>query len=370
MAGFTELEQLLDYRALTEVYSEYGRTAAGVNPLFDFYTRVPSRNFDMDEVEFIKLGTVKDPSQVNFRGNPARRRQPTGKARRALSMLNMFDVLNLKVDSLMFLREPDAWLLQQGGANEIAQQLEDMATAHRYLKWLWIAKNFTGSAVYIDANGDILESSTGAVVTIDNGLPAANQSQVDLSNFGGSGNAIAAAWDVAGTKLLTQLDVLNHTCVEYQNSEPLRHIWLHPTGKAWVRQNTEILAMYDAGQERLDRALMGETFEINGYTFHFYGGTYTATDGTNKPFIPLTKAIITPEPGPWLAQGNGVQIVPKTVDVQPGEFVNFAGWDKHYGDFAYFQAEHNPPSVNCFAGTNWLWGFRNPASVFAPTVDF
>ena len=368
MAGFTELEALLDYRTLIEVYQDYGRQAA-TNPFFDFYTRGPSKNFDTDQVEFIKLSRVSDPAPINYRGQPARRMSPTGKTRRALAMLNMFDVLNLKADSLMFLREPESWMLQQGGATEIQQQLEDLALRHLYTKYVWLAKYFGGGAIYIDANGEILESSSGAVVTVDTGIPAANQSQIDLSNFGGSGNAIDAAWDVAGTKLLTQLDRLNHTAVEFQGSEPLRHIWVHPTAKAWIRQNTEILAMY-ASIERLDNALLGDAFEINNYVFHFFGGTYEAADGSRKPFIPLTKAIITPEPGPWIAQGSGVQIVPTTVDVQPGQFVNFAGWEKHYGDFAYFQAEHNPPSVNLFAGTNWLFGFKNPSSVFVPTVDF
>ena len=369
MAGFTELESILDYRTLTEVYQEYGRQNAGTNPFYEFYTRGTSKNFDTDSVEFIKLGRVTDPAQVNYRGQPARRRQPTGKGRASLAMLNMFDVLNLKTDSLMFLRDPEQWMLQSGGASEIQQQLEDMATSHLFLKYLWVAKYFSGGAIYIDQNGDILEGSAADAITITTGIPAANQTQIDLTNFGGTGNAIDAAWDQSGTKILTQLDKMNDA-VEYQGSEPLKHIWLHTVGKRWLRENTEILAFYTAGQERLDRAMMSETFEINGYTFHFYGGTYTAADGTVKPFIPITKAIITPEPGPWIAQGNGVQIVPKTVDLQPGEFVNFSGWDKHYGPFAYFQAEHNPPSVNCFAGDNWLYGFKNPTSVFVPTVDF
>ncbi len=370
MAGFSELELLLDYRSLTEAYQDYGRQNGGGNPFFDFYTRGPMKNWDTDSVELIKLSRVKDPAPLNSRGNPARRLQPTGKTRRALAMINMFDVLNLKADSLQFLREPDQWLLQNGGATEIQQQLEDMAAAHVVTKHLWLAKYFGGSAIYIDANGEILESSSGAVVTVDTGVPSANQSQIDLTNFGSTGNAIDAAWDVAGTGILTQLDKLNHTAVEHQNSEPLRHIWCHGTARAWLRSNTEIKALYSAGMDRLDNALRGDTFEINNYVFHFFSGTYTAADGTNKPFIPLTKAIITPEPGPWIAQGNGVQIVPTTVDVQQGQFVNFAGWEKHYGDFAYFQAEHNPPSVNLFAGTNWLFGFKNPASVFVPTVDF
>jgi len=369
MTQFTQTKLLLDYRTLTEVYKDFGRTSGGTNPLYEFYTRGTSRDFDTDSIEFIKLSRVTDPAPLNRRGNPARKRQPTGKGRATLKMLNMFDVLNLGADSLLFLREPGQWALQQNGATEIEQQLEDMATAHRYTKYLWVAKQLSGSAIYIDPNGDILESSSGAEVTVDTGIPAANQTQVDLANFGGSGNAIAAAWDTASTKILTSLDVLND-CAEYQGSEPLRHVWLHTTAKKWFRENTEILAMYAAGQERLDNALRGDTFEINNYTFHFYNGTYTAQDGTKKPFIPVTKAIITPEPGPWIAMGQGVQIVPKTVDVQPGQFVNFTGWDKHYGDFAYFQADHNPPSVNCFAGTNWLYGFKNPSSVFAPTVDF
>lgn len=399
MADLYDVKSILDYRELTEGYVAWGRNGTP-NPFFEFYTGmsapdVPDESppltgggsvsvnadgstttaaglpqYPTDQVEFIKLGRVKDPAPINFRGQPARVLQPTGKSKAELAMLNSFNVISLSMDVMQMLREPDQHILQQRGRTEIAQQFEDFGTRHRVLKQVYVAKSFLGGAIYFNAEGEILESSSGAAITVQTGVPAINLGQLDKADFGtGSGDIVATAWDQAGAKILTQLEDLAEA-TEYQNTEPLRHIWLHRSNKKWLRENTEILAFYGAGQERLDKDLLSDTFEIGNFTFHFYGGTYTAADGTTKPFIPKDQAIITPDPGGWLAQGVGLQLIPTTLDIRGTVEEAVASWQEHWGDFAYLLCDHNPASLNMYMGFNWLFGFRNPASVFAPTVDF
>lgn len=402
MAELYDVKSILDYRELTEGYVAWGRSGTP-NPFFEFYTNqsTPAEppaeseppltgngaavvvtddgatttapglpQYATDQVEFVKLGRVKDPAPINFRGQPARVLSPTGKEKASLTMLNSFNVISLGMDVMQMLREPDQHILQQRGRTEIAQQFEDFATKHRVLKQVYMAKTFQGGAVYFDGEGEILESSSGAAITVSTGIPAINIGALDKADFGtGSGDIIAAAWDVAGTKILTQLEDLSEAA-EYQNTEPPRHIWLHRSNKKWLRENTEILAFYNAGQERLDKDLMADTFEIGNFVFHFYGGTYTGSDGTTQPFIPKTKAIITPEVGGWLAQGVGLQLIPTTLDIQSSIQDVVSGWQDHWGEFAYALADHNPASINMYMGFNWLFGFRNPSSVFVATVDF
>lgn len=403
MAELYDVQSILDYRVLTEGYVAWGRSGAP-NPFFEFYTNMSTPaeppdegeppltgeggaavtesadgstttapglpQYPTDQVEFIKLGRVKDPAPINFRGQPARVMQPTGKEKASLAMLNSFNVISLSMGVLQMLREPDQHILQQRGRTEISQQFEDFATKHRMLKQVYVAKNFLGGAVYFDGGGEILESSAGAEIVVETGVPAINQGQLDKADFGtGTGNIIALPWDNAAAKIFTQLDDL-YEVTEYQNTEPLRHVWLHRSNRKWLRDNTEILAFYSAGQERLDRDLMSDTFELNGWMFHFYAGTYKAADGTTKPFIPKDKAIVTPDPGQWLAQGVGLQLIPTSLDIQNSVQDVVSGWQEHWGDFAYTLADHNPASINMYMGFNWLFGFRNPASVFSPTVDF
>lgn len=367
MADLSELQRILDYRTLGTIYEDASRKAALNNPLFQTYGAGDGENYDTDEVEFVKLSNLRDPAPLNTRNQAARVLTPTGKERRKLSMFNMFNVLQLSMGTMQFLRDPENWVLQRQGEKEVTQQTEDFAKRHMLTKQVLVSKFLTSATVYISrATGDILESATGEYISVSTGIPAANLSQIALSSFGGSGNVIDLPWDNPAAKILNQLDTLND-CVEYQGSEPLRHIWLKSQNRKWIRQNDEILEFYGAGQERLDRAVAGDTFEIEGYTFHFWNGTYLDSSDSVKPFIPATQAIITPEPGDWLARGRGLQLVPRQVGIvgnQRGE------WDEVYGDFAYTYQEHNPPRLDLFTGSNWLFGFKNPASVFAPTVDF
>lgn len=400
MANLADVQSILDYRELTETYVAWGRNGTP-NPLFEFYTGMSTPpdppegetvvqpatdalgnptgattsapgvpQYSVDEVEFIKLGRVKDPAPINFRGQPARVLAPSGKDKSFLSMLTAFNAITLSGDVLQMLRAPDQWTLQQRGITEVGQQVQDFATKHRILKQVYLAKTFLGGAVYFDGDGEILESSSGAQITVQTGIPAINIGQIDKADFGtGSGDVIATAWDQAAAKIMTQLEDLSEV-TEYQNTEPLRHVWLHRSNKKWFRENTEMLAFYSAGQDRLDQELMGDTFEIGEYTFHFYGGTYVAADGTTKPFIPKDKAIVTPEPGSWLAQGVGMQLIPTTLDIQSSVQDVISSWQEHWGDFAYALSTHNPIGLEMYMGFHWLFGFRNPASVFVLTVDF
>lgn len=374
MADLYELETILNYVALTEKYQEKGR-AGGPNPLYDFYTAGTPKPYQTDQVEFIKLGTVKDPAPLNARGNPARVLTPTGKEKRRLTMYNSFDAIRLGMDSLQMIRHPEQWSLQQKGKEEIEQQFEDFGTRHAVTKRLIVSKTLSSQFVYIDAAGDILEDSTGAVAGAATGIPSSNLSQIAKTSFGmGSGNIIDKAWDDPTAKILDHLDLMNEAA-EYNNAEALAHVWLHKSNKIWIRANDQILEQYGSGggnPNRLDNDLKGDTFEFNNYTFHFYGGTYTKTDGNTGYYVPKTQAIITPDPANnnWIAVGNGMQLVCNSIDVMPASSNAMTDWDEVYGDFAYVVKNHNPPSVDLFMGFNWLFGLRNPASVFAPTVDF
>lgn len=374
MADLYELETILDYRTLTETYSDYARQGSP-NPFFDFYTAGQVKPFPTDTVEFIKLSQVKDPAPTNLRGNPARMLQPTGKGKRRLTMLNMFNAMQLSMDSMQMLRKPDQWVLQSKGREEIEQQFEDFSTRQRITKQVYLAKSLQSTNIYFDANGDILESSSGAAITVPTGIATSHLDGISKTTFGtGSGDVFAVSWSDPAAKILDDLDEMNEIG-ERLGIEPLRHVWMARQNKVYIRNNDQILDMYataGGNQSRLDNDLKGDMFEVNNYVFHFYGGTYTNTSGNAELFIDDGRVIITPDPGVnnWYVQGEGMQYVCNTL--QPAQTLEqlLASFDEKYGDFAYLMPSTNPPSLTLYMGTNWLWGLRNPDSVFAPTAFF
>lgn len=400
MATFSELRQLLDYRSLGAVYEEYGRSISP-NPLYDFYVgegsqqaqdetqsvvgdlsdpadiqdavrSLPSNSsagggsverVDTDTVEYIFLGRVKSAAPLNKRGAAARLIQPTGADARKVTLAHVFNELRLGFDSLRALREPDNWTLQKLGRTEVMKQLQDFGTRHMMTKRVFLAKALADGVVYTNFEGQILESSTGAEQTIDLGVPASHKSQLNIG-----GNVISAAWDVAGTDILGQLDNLTYAA-EVENVDPPKHIWLNSQNKKWFRLNTELKAYY-SGVRPLNELLNEDTVEINGYVFHFFGGTYTDASGSTQPFIPLTKAIITPDLGPWFMNAIGLEYVPTSIDIAGSTDEALANVVEQYGPFAYSKFEHNPPRLSVYMGDNFMYAFRNPKSIWIPTIDF
>lgn len=370
MADLYEVETILDYRSLGEMYSEVGRTELDLNPMFSMYGNVNSRNYETDEVEFIKLSTIKDPAPLNYRNQPARVLQPTGKERRRVSAFGMFNVMPMGGEPLLMLRHPEQWALQQKGREEIDQQLNDFGRRHAITKQVIQSHTFFRQNIYVDKEGEILESSSGAELTIPTGIPTRNVGSIPGSTFGigVSGNIIDALWSTASTDIISQLDLLR-IAAQAQNTNPPKHIWINGKKKKMLRDNTKLLAYY-SGIERLDKALNGDTFELEDYVFHFFSGTYTTASGSLGFYIPETQVCITPEPGPWLKTGNVKGLVCNTLDISRLTGTNdiMSAWDEVYGDFAYMVPQHNPPSVEMYMGSHWLIAFANPSEVFAPTV--
>lgn len=370
MPNLVDIAELLDYRSLTASYTDAVGSGAP-NAFFDFYNNGPAENYDTDTVEFLLVDGIREPAPLNGRGNAARVLQPEGLGKAELTMVHSFDVIRMNMDFMSMLREPESHTLQRRGASEINRQMEHFARKHELTKQVYQAKLFQGATIYVDPNGKILESSSGAQVSVGTGIPSANLGKIDGTAFGLSGDVIGTAWDDAGAKIITDLEELQE-CAQYAGSYPLRHAWAHTDCKRWFRQNTELLAFYSAGQERLDRDLLGDTFTIGDITFHFTNRMYKAVDGTLTPFVARDKVIFTPEvsDGGWLARGNGIQLVPGSLDIKSSWQEAMNDWQEVYGDYSYAVINHNPVSVDMFMGFHWLMGFKAPENVFCATVDF
>lgn len=372
MAEYATLEEVLDYRTLVSRYSNFSRAKLDTNLFFKFYTPKDVRNYYQDQAEWITLGDIRDPAPLNKRNAPAHKVDPEGMGRASATVLHMFNSMNHGMDALLMLRDPENWVLQNRGKQVLDQQMEYFAARHSLTKMAYMSQAMTSQTIYIDANDNVRTSNPSSGYQVATGIANSHVGQIDLSNFGSSGNAIDVAWDDPAAKILNQLDYIR-LANEYEGNEPLRHIWLYRQNKKWIRDNDQILEFFGAGQERLDRALMADEFEIDGWLFHFYGGTWTEAtggSGTRRPYISETKAVITPEVGDWLMGGNGVQLVPATIDIVEMMPTAIGNWSEVFGDFSYVVPDHNPPSLTHYMGSNWMFALKNPDSIFVPTVDF
>lgn len=364
MASTYELHEILHPRVVTEAYREEANRFFG-NPLVAFYSQ-RIRDYTGDRFEFAYRAAMNEPAPANLRGQPARVLQPAGLAEGRVFMLHAFNEIGLSMDALQMLRRPDDITPMEKGREEIQRQFEDFGDRHLIFRAVALAKTLTDGVIHFSAEGKILETSSGAAYSVDFAVPASHKGQLDP----GGGALIEDAWDDPAAKILDQLDAIRIQAESENAGEP-KHLWLHHQAKRWLRDNTQLQNYLEGGSERVDRVLSGSMVEdLNGWTWHFYSGTYKAADGSIKPYIPTTKAIITPDVGPWLRAANGSELITgfegirSSVDEALGEITEV------FGDFAYVKLVDNPTKLVLRMGTNFVYAFANPSAVWMPTVDF
>lgn len=364
MASTYELEEVLHPTVVTEAYrEESGKFFA--NPLVDFYGG-QIRRYTGDRFEFAYRAAMKEPAPANFRGQPARVLQPTGLSERRVYMLHAFNEVNLSMDALQMIRRPNDVTLQSKGREEIQRQMEDFGDRHLIFRAVSLAKTLTQGEIHFNGDGQVLESATGAVYSVDFGVPASRKNQLDP----GTGDIIDTAWDVPTAKILDDLDAIRIQAEE-ENAEEPNHIWLHHTAKRWLRDNTQLQSYVQGSSDMVDRILRGSVIEdLNGWTWHFFSGTYTAADGTTKPYIPRDRAIITPDIGPWLRAANGSELITGFEGIRSSVDDALGDTTEVFGEFAYVKLVDNPTKLVLRMGTNFVYAFANPNAVWMPVVDF
>lgn len=321
--------------------------------------------FDTDEVDYVFLTARKEAAPLNSRGQPARVATPSGGELRRHKMARTFNVLELQVEQFMNLRDPERHV-QDTGWRELNRQLNDQAQLDITTQQLWLKQLFFGpGAIYVDANGKILESSSGAAQTIATGLPATHRTDINL----GSGAIISASWAAAGTKIASQLYRIRDAA-QREKAERPKWVFLNAINRELFLNNTQIQANY-SGIDRLDEALNQPVWRYQDWNFVFTDATYEAADGSTQPYIPVDKAAITPDlDGRWFLNAVGLEWVPDSAfrGSDPIQLLN--ALRRVYGMFSYSKIVDNPVRLQVFLGNNFYYGFKNPKSVWVPTIVF
>jgi hypothetical protein len=364
MATMFQLEELLHPRVVTTLYREES-TRFFSNPLVDFYS-AQIKDYTGERFEFAYREAMKQPAPANVRGQPARLLQPSGATERRVYMLHAFNEVGLSMDALQMIRRPNDQTLQEKGREEIVRQMEDFGARHHIFRAVCLAKTLSAGEIHFGADGQVLESSSNAAYSVDFGVPASHKGGLDS----GGGDLIDVPWDDPTAKILDQLDAVRIEAEE-QNAEEPRHVWLHHSAKRWLRDNEQIKSYVAGSPEAVDRVLRGTMIEdLNGWTWHFFSGTYQAADGATLPYIPRNQAILTPDVGPWLRAANGSELITSFEGIRSSVDGALEEVTEVFGDFAYVKLVDNPTKLVLRMGVNFVYAFANPNAVWMPTIEW
>lgn len=362
------IAEVLDARFMLEAYKQRPNSATPSNPVLDHFNAAAENAFgDTFELKF--YGQENRPAPTNLPGSPARTLTQVGVQKQYYTPITAFNEIPIDQETVMFLEAESNPTFQDRGREEINRQIDEFKRRHTLLRMLGLSKALFGGEIFRDASGNITETaSTGP--TINLGVPASRKSQLNVLG----GNIISAAWDVASTKILTQLDQIK-IAAEQLGVEAPTDIWLHSTAKRWLRDNDEIKVYFQNKQLDPDPILTGSMYpNLGGFNWHFFDGSYVDSSGTTRSFFPTTMVAITPPVarGGWFRAMNGSSVVYGSDGIAGDASADAANGSTNivYGDYAYCKKIDNPNTIVVRGGTKFLYAFANPNAIWMPTVDF
>lgn len=294
-----------------------------------------------------------------------------GSPSRVASMKGVSDVQFTAWHSFMHMNHPAAVYAQlasgmtgqfDSGRSEIMRQTRDFAQIFENARAALRHSALFSGKIYLAEGGGLLPSSSGAVVTIDFGVPSGNQNQLDID---GAGAVIGAPWGTAGTSIIGDLEDLRDRMTKATGYVP-RHIFFGSNIRGYLMNNTEIgkLLQSDAG---LASSMRSRSFDFLDFTWHAASGAfYEDTSGTVRSWVGADTIVVTPDPSAdWWEPVEGSFMVPGMGADQTfmdGEAA-LGGLEQVYGRFSYAELLKDPPGIKQYFGDTYLPLLKVPSAI-------
>ncbi len=314
----------------------------------------------------VGAGTNKT-AKVGQRGSPGRPLTISGMSRRPEVLLHSGNSVEIKADLLMNLINPRTGQDEVFARSEVARQVRESVVLSMNLRTQAISSLFGLGNIWYDINGDPLVSSSGAVVTVDPGIPANNRNQLN--------GLITASWATASTPIVSNLMTVQRQGLVNAKGRtgPIKNAVYGQKIFQYIYDNTEAqayLSRMPGGQQAFANGTIPQGFAGIQNWYPGYMGFYNnASDTTVFPFGDDTLALF-PDPDPsWYELQEGVE------PVLEGAVTGYASLNElaaaigiKSGMFTYATAKTNPVGGEMIFGDNFLPALHIPEVVFIADV--
>lgn len=363
------LEQILNYRNLTGVIRSI---KSGVpNPLpAEFLT--PGRKVSGNRAEYFKITGTRQVARLAHYGSPAKRRELRDVALVPVQMIHAFESQQWPLALTLALTKMTDLSKDERGEQQAEYQSREFKKLFSNLRVVAAAMALLQGIIYVDTDGNILPSSSGAAWSIDFGIPAGNKGTL---NWDGNGAIISANWSSASTDIITQLMKIRTASVKLTGYE-IEEAFYGDSIPGWIAANTTA-QQYLKLNPAMNQALINTPTAVpNGFggikRWTYAGQSFFADSGNvNRTIMAAGNVVFTPAYDPeWFEVMEGSFPVPRTVLPAMGASAAevLANVAEEFGMFAYGQLSLNPPMVEQYAGDTFLPVLKVPSAVFQATV--
>jgi hypothetical protein len=282
-----------------------------------------------------------------------------GITERTATMIHSFENHMHDVPTLMMLQNLDNPQVQQMGQQIVDAQTVQFREGFNNLEKAAIMMALGLGTIYFDASGNLLPSSSGALITVDFQIPAANKNQI--------GGIIGASWATASTPILGDIAAIKRLSLK-DTGYPIEHAFYGSAIIDYLLANTQVLALIGGGGELNARIASGEI--PNGFAgipqWHASNGAFFMdNDGTVQDIIEADGVVFTPEPSrDWWEIMEGSFPVPNSLTIAADASGAIPNFNKVYGPFSYAEIKTDPPGIKHLAGHTFLPVLKVPKAVY------
>jgi hypothetical protein len=361
------LEQILGGANLTGVIQQ---TTTGIPNVFPEGFYASRRPVDGDTAEYTRIDGTRQTAHIAAYGSPSQQRELKNIAKVPVKLIHTIESVLHKpnvLTNLLNFAEPTK---QQLGVAEVTYQTRQFRQLFDNLRVASLTSMlFTGS-INFDGNGSLLAGPGGAKISVNYGLPAGNQGQLNVL---GAGNILDATWDNAVAGIATQLTNLKKAARRL-TGYPLAHAFYGQNVLDYLLGNNKVKEMMKFNPAANARTLAGDVpSNLFGLSWHpAYEAFYEDDTGTPQDLVGGDQVLFTPEPSmDWLDWLEGTYPVPSNVGAITPDAIGAAGnVSVASGMFSYGQVLSDPVTVKHVAGDTFLPVLKVPKAIFVATVKF
>ena len=329
----------------------------------------PTRSVKGNVATYRKVEGAREVAKIVAYGNAAQVRAQKGVTEVPVNLLHTFESINISPSKLINLLTSDGGADQKLGADEVTRQVTEFKQAFVNLRIAATMQALLQFHIYANVDGNLLPSSSNAVVNVDYGVAA---SQINSGGAGinplGTGNIVDTTWAGAGTDIIAQLRNLKAAAVQF-SGYPLAYAFYGNLVPGYLAANTAA-SKYLAGNNELSRQYL-ETGEVPtgfmGLTWIPIGDAfYVDQNAAVQTLLTSDNVVFTPAPSlDWWEFIEGTYPVPSNFGptaVDAAALIQ--GMSEVAGMFSFAGGTLNPPSVQMFAGDTFLPVLKVPKAVF------
>jgi hypothetical protein len=361
------LEQILNYEVLCGVIKQVkaGIPFALPKQLLVSHKKIEGNTGTLDVIK----GT-RQAARILQYGSPSQKRALTGRSKKAVTLMHSFEHQVHDPLVLQNLRSSDG-TKQLLGRNEITSQTANFNQLFDNLRYASIYNALANGKIHFNEDGNLLNSSSGAMTTIDFEIPDGHQDQLDVF---GDGDLLTSKWSQAATKIHKQIKAIRDAALR-KTGYPIKYAFYGNNIPDYLLNNTALQKVIEgnpAYQQGFADGGVPKDFLKLEWIPASEGAFFVDADGDINDVWDDDLVVFAPEiTQDWYDVIEGSYLVPKSLGKISSDAVAAVGdVAQVFGKFQYAKILDDPVSIKHLAGDTFLPFIKNPWAIFQAKVTW